>query len=106
MDKSTLLSGLKIAKTEGEYSHVIVNNACFSALAKATPAVPFTAGRTGDSPTRIFDIEGTKLFSCRIPATADKPARTVFAMKTSDAVANGAIKADEAVAEFNSALFA
>ena len=106
MDKNTLLSGMKIAKTEGQYSHVIVNNVCFSALAKLNPSVPYTAGRSGETPVRIFNIEGTQLLSCRIPATAEKQARTVFAMKTADAKANGAIEANEAVVELSAGLFA
>ena len=101
--KATLLSGLKIIKTVGEFAHVVLNYQCFTALRGATPALPFASSRNAaGEPVRIFDIEGTKVYSC---ARRDESGyvKTTFAMKAADAEALGAVTTD--ALGFDSELF-
>lgn len=102
--KATLLSGIKIVKTVGDYAHVILNYQCFTALRGANPALPFAASRNaaGES-VRIFDIEGTKVYSCARRNDENGYVKTTFAMKAADAEALGAVSTD--ALEFDSELF-
>ena len=101
--KATLLSGIKIIKTVGAYAHVVLNYQCFSALRGANPALPFAASRNaaGES-VRIFDIEGTKVYSCA-RRNDEGYVKTTFAMKAADAIELGAVSTD--ALEFDSELF-
>ena len=101
--KATLLSGIKIVNTVGEFAHVILNYQCFTALRGANPALPFAASRNAaGEPVRIFDIEGTKVYSCA-KRSDDGYVKTTFAMKAVDAEALGAVTTD--ALEFDSGLF-
>lgn len=107
MDKATLLAGLKIIKTAGAYAHVVVNWTCFNAVRGTSPALPFATMRDADNnPVRVFDIEGTKLYTCfkRGDATEGVASKTTFIMKAADAAALGAVTTD--ALEFSSAEFA
>jgi len=102
--KATLLSGIKIIKTVGDFAHVVLNYQCFTALRGATPKLPFAASRNaaGES-VRVFDIEGTKVYSCARRNDENGYVKTTFAMKAADAEALGAISAE--ALEFDSDLF-
>ena len=66
------LKVLKVFKVTGAYAHVSISNDAFSAIKGIKPLMAYSTARNRDGKgVRIFDFNGTKVFSCFEKSTVE-----------------------------------
>jgi hypothetical protein len=62
----------KVFKITGAYAHVSISNDAFNAIKGIKPVMAYTTARNRDGRgVRIFDFNGTKVFSCFEKSTVE-----------------------------------